>query len=568
MSEGCAPQDGAPHEQLPEQALVPEALPIAERALTEADNLNRHRLPDGSHSPWALEETLKNLIPYVKEGGMPSAVSDVYQEYVPDYEEDGYRKSTFVWLGRSALQVALSGYRYHKAPQAHARVWVEAEEAVDGEQNLCPGKAKVFVSPHMSETDAPKEIAEMENLATDDSLRISWLDKAPDGRIKGRHMQSLLIRDIPLQAWVDWLADPANIFGKSIVVENPKSALSVMKVFRELDIDLGKLPEDSKLAAVITDVLPHITDPEAYESVRKQRDSFLEDQRGKHQKAVNIARRWRDFEAALADSLPRDGQETGFATPVIEAFVYQMSHSWTPEQAAFIRSHQIDGTQKLRVTRELGALIEEAQRKLFYDAASVVTANEDVLKQLNPETVERIRQTEMRIQRLYDQNDIAAIAQLQARNNNLIASQNIENGRGCPGKSAMMFKGKEPDLFDVFNLKKPENGTDTASSEETDQSKWEEKDGVCVVKTCPTRPDIVKVGPCGVCMNRCQEIYNNGGDPTAESVIISGNISTPRKEAAATPQILDWLPWRTESAVGALSVYVYSEPRQPARAAG
>jgi hypothetical protein len=36
----------------------------------------------------------------------------------------------------------------------------------------------------------------------------------------------------------------------------------------------------------------------------------------------------------------------------------------------------------------------------------------------------------------------------------------------------------------------------------------------CVVLTCPTRPNKVKVGGCGVCLGRCQKLFDAGQDPT------------------------------------------------------
>lgn len=36
----------------------------------------------------------------------------------------------------------------------------------------------------------------------------------------------------------------------------------------------------------------------------------------------------------------------------------------------------------------------------------------------------------------------------------------------------------------------------------------------CVIESCPTRPKKVLVGGCGVCLGRCQELFNEGKDPT------------------------------------------------------
>jgi hypothetical protein len=39
------------------------------------------------------------------------------------------------------------------------------------------------------------------------------------------------------------------------------------------------------------------------------------------------------------------------------------------------------------------------------------------------------------------------------------------------------------------------------------------KPGVCVVKSCPTRPGKTDVGPCSVCKG-CQFKFDHGNDPT------------------------------------------------------
>jgi hypothetical protein len=45
---------------------------------------------------------------------------------------------------------------------------------------------------------------------------------------------------------------------------------------------------------------------------------------------------------------------------------------------------------------------------------------------------------------------------------------------------------------------------------------WKWKKGVCVVKTCETRPGETKVGPCSVC-EKCQAKFDDGDDPTKSS---------------------------------------------------
>jgi hypothetical protein len=522
--------------------LATELLPPAERILSEADNINRNRLPDGSHAPWVLNEMLPNYVAATEEGGMPSAVSEVFHKFVKGFEDgEGNKCDTFVWLGRTSLQSARSGRIYYVYPESQERGYVEEDEAAHSEQDRRPGIVSFFVSAHMSPTDALKEVAEAENLAEQDALRASWVEVDADGTVKGRRLQSVLIKDIPLEAWVEWLADPNNPFGKSVEVEDPSSALSVMKTFRALKVPWEALPDpDQPLLGVLKTIIPYIKDQAARQEVKTQLVDFYSDQASKRERAHNIARRWRDFDVALADSL-----HSGVAEPSIEAFVYQLSDRWTAKDLSLISSSQIKGTQKLKMFRELAVLIEEAQRKLFFDAASVVSDNREVLKQLDPKTAAVIRANELRVQTLYTQGRHDEIVRLQATNNQIIAGLNLSNGGGCPGKSKMRFAGDDiPDL--LRSLVEQQEPAEKPSSS-MDQKTWKRKKGKCVVRGCPTRarPEPVEVGPCGVCMDRCQEIYNEGGDPTTgitNKVVIKSS-EKPKPEGQPLLDILQWQAW-------------------------
>ena len=85
---------------------------------------------------------------------------------------------------------------------------------------------------------------------------------------------------------------------------------------------------------------------------------------------------------------------------------------------------------------------------------------------------------------------------------------------GCPGNSAMT----------------EENGAFSSTSELGQQmnfggygrgrfgrERWRTKKGKCVVEKCPTKPKEVEIGPCGVCMERCQKLFDKGVDPTKSS---------------------------------------------------
>ncbi|HEX7368189.1 MAG TPA: hypothetical protein VF261_00850, partial [Candidatus Saccharimonadales bacterium] len=196
------------------------------RLLTEIDHLNRFRKADGSHSAFAVNEVRSNLVPAVKEAAMPYAVSTTYQEY---------RQGDFMWLDQTPEQVARSGYRFHEHPAALERVDVEVDEA-RSLSDLKPGVIQVFISPRMSTKDAPRAAAQREHLADDDMIRIHMVDMGPDGQPLGKFMQSVLVRHIPLSAWVAMLRDPHSIFGKAVEINDEGSALSVMKVHRELNV--------------------------------------------------------------------------------------------------------------------------------------------------------------------------------------------------------------------------------------------------------------------------------------------------------------------------------------------
>lgn len=66
---------------------------------------------------------------------------------------------------------------------------------------------------------------------------------------------------------------------------------------------------------------------------------------------------------------------------------------------------------------------------------------------------------------------------------------------------------------------------------------WTWKDGVCVVKSCSTRPAKTKVGPCSVCRS-CQAKFDRGKDPTKEA---AHNIQRKRDEHSIGKAVLGFL---------------------------
>ncbi len=480
-----------------------ERQPLAEeeRCLTEVDNLNRHRQPDGSHAQWVLDDVFKNLIPFVKEGGIPNAVHKVEHPYQATVERDetGRNVKAYMWLGRTAIQNAESGYAFHKRLAARQRVDIEVDEARDTEANLRPGMAKVFISPRMSRADASYEDAKAEHLADDDAVRISEVVTDEQGNIQKRAVESLLVRDIPLEAWVAMLEDPNNIFGKAIPIGNPDSALSVMKVHRELEVPSGSLPEG--VVSMVETVVPYIEDTELRANVRRQLVRFRENQGDMHDKAINIARRWQDFEVALANSL-----HEGFAEPAIRSFISTMQNRWNENDRAVILDHQLPDA-KYKMTRELAVIIEKAKQKMLLVKASVITGNKKIIDQMDVEVVKQVYRDEMVVQIAYQSGYLQEIFALEAEQDRRIAGQNIKGvGGGCAGENDTKFNND--DRVDALGNKI------AGSSSSLEKKVGKISRARCEVKTCPTRPNEVKVGGCGVCLERCQKLFDAGKDPT------------------------------------------------------
>lgn len=212
----------------------PEVISSADRILSSVDDLLQARNPeDGSFSPEALADNLQNIATEIQERGMSYAVTKTTHE-VAHLEEMGERTRTFMWLGKTALEVAMDGMLYHKHPAALERVAVEVDEARDNAETLRPGFAKLFISPRMSEVDATEEVAKQENLYEKDGIRVTYPVTNEAQNVVGREIQSLLVADVPHSAWLAMLNDPGNIFGKSLNIANNGSALPIMQAFTDL----------------------------------------------------------------------------------------------------------------------------------------------------------------------------------------------------------------------------------------------------------------------------------------------------------------------------------------------
>ncbi|MCA9327159.1 hypothetical protein KDA14_01390, partial [Candidatus Saccharibacteria bacterium] len=196
--------------------------------MTDVDNLSTQLRLHGNIPQTVLEDDIQNKITALCETAIPAAVTSTDHKVEHRVDESGHRKRVITWLGKTAIELAEAGREYHFSDEAHERVAIEIQEAVDAQENLAAGTAKVFISPKMTEKDASKAVAMAENLYDEDSVRVSRAITDEKGEIVGRTMQSLLVRDIPLSAWVAMLEDEANIFGRSFDIEDRDSALSIM----------------------------------------------------------------------------------------------------------------------------------------------------------------------------------------------------------------------------------------------------------------------------------------------------------------------------------------------------
>lgn len=476
---------------------------IEDRCMTEVDHLNRLRLADGRHAETTLEGVSVNLVTAVEEAGMPYRVSTTYQEY---------RDGTFWWLDQTPTQVARSGYIFHEHPAALARVDVEVDEGADIETNLRPGFVKVLLSPKMSETDAPRHVAEREHLADDDMVRIHMLDLDDNRQIRGKFMQSALVRHIPLCAWVAMLKDQGNIFGKSIQVGGDEtSALSVMKTHTELELPEEKLSEG--VLTIIEAVLPYLNQEEQHQ-LEQQLLLFRGDQEGMHQKAQNIAARWLSFEVALADSLYYQR-----AMPEIEQFIEQLQFEWGDDTRQLLALHRLT-SGGFFMTRELAIKLEQARQNTLWVSAAVVTGNERVLAQMDPAAARKVYEDEMFIQMMMQNGHHAQqIAVAEAAINQTVARQNVQVGGGCPGSNRADFRKDPKDDTDNRERGAIDDSEDDRDSDETSaKKKWmhcpyckaEKYDDPCAKQLY-----------CGYCRGHVRNkkvLYTGDGGPEARSI--------------------------------------------------
>lgn len=408
------------------RAALLETRPIAfdERCLTGVDNLLSHRQPDGTYPQDVLDAEHINNTTRVKEPAMPYAVSTTFQEFIG---------GDFYWQRQTGLQIGASGYRFYGHEAGMLRGDVEVVEAIFTNERLPQGKTSVLFSARMSKSDASEEVAKHEHLADDDSIRIQWIAHNPDGSIRGKYMQSILIRSDLRSAWVSMLADPDNIFGKSIAVEDPDSALSLMKAFTEMQIDSDKLPEG--VITLLEATIPYISDA----AQRKEVMAMLPEYRGNQQRmaqvAEDVALRWDAFDIELADSLA-----TGRATAVITQFMGDLGRQWTDEDFVLFGRHQT-APGEFTMTRELATRLEKAQENILCAQAALLVRNKQALKQVDAETAAQITSDVERLHELRRTGiNPGEIRSLERRAAAVTASKNITVSGGCPGEIQAKFR--------------------------------------------------------------------------------------------------------------------------------
>lgn len=105
----------------------------------------------------------------------------------------------------------------------------------------------------------------------------------------------------------------------------------------------------------------------------------------------------------------------------------------------------------------------------------------------------------------YEANQLLMRGQTQAAADLLEANQFLKKTVTFCGMSISLEKAKELGL----------EVNDYEELVEKGKESWQWKQGVCQVKSCPTRPTKTKVGPCSVC-ERCQRKFDAGQDPTKD----------------------------------------------------
>lgn len=506
------------------------------RLLTEVNNLRSHLDARGEVAPKVKADTLTNLETAIAEISMPYAVTTTVHDVEYMTDEGGVRRRAITWLGKHAVPLAMEGHSFHFSESAHARVDVEVAEAKHDEETLAVGTTHVFISPKMSRKDATEETAKAEHLFVDDSIRTSKLITNEAGEATGREMKSLLVRDVPLSAWVAMLKDTDNIFGKPVLLRDEESALSVMEVFAELELPDNKLPEGP--VTIVEEVLKYIPDRATQGVVREQLARFRGNQEQYKREAKVKAREWYEFELELARSFENKDQR--ITSPIRQLMLGSLQHQWAEDELAIIASCQVSAGEnngEYRMTDELAALLENAKRKILGKHAAVITGNERAMAGLSELERRRIlshhRQTEQAIAAGATQ---VEINRMLAERNSMMIHANVKVGGGCAGSVTESRLSSFQQLGPVIRLSAIGEVVSTESVRPTeeagDSDTWTWTIGVCQVKTCPS-PKPTEVGPCSVCRH-CQAEFDKGIDPTISTSAPIRSTETVEKSGKLT----------------------------------
>ncbi|OGL30417.1 hypothetical protein A3F37_00895 [Candidatus Saccharibacteria bacterium RIFCSPHIGHO2_12_FULL_41_12] len=415
-------------ESTPHAGSLELVAPNESRLLGDVDDLARYRLGDGSYEPHAEVSVWQSKVTAVQEGAMPNAISNVEHLWFARPEGTGGR---IMNLGRTAVETAMRGSMYYKSPETQARGDVEVEQARHQENTLRPGYAQIMISPRMTLKDATLEVAKAEGLAETDSIQVGWLDTKSDEQPKAV-TNCLLAPDVPIQAWVKMFADEDNIFGKSITVEDPESALSVMKCFNELEVPVDKLPEGP--LTILAEVVSYIEDPIARQKVTDHVGTFRKsDQQELKELATGPAKRWVKFDKSTEQSLRK-----GYANDEIRGFIDSLDGSWNDEDQETVERHKIVDNSSVGylMTRELAEIVQKAEENLILTTTAVMVKNEKVIAQIEPEVVKIIRARETAVQQAQMANAQIHFYEINQHNiNRTIASQKVRVGGGCNGEN-------------------------------------------------------------------------------------------------------------------------------------
>ncbi len=407
------------------------------RLLTEASHFLNHMDEHGNVPESVFRDVAQNRATGSCEAAMPDAVTTTQHEVVYRIE-NGQRRRVIMWLGYTATQMAARGRLFHFSPPAFERVDIEEAAAGFIEENLRPGVAQPLISPALSVADARLALARAEHLGDDDSLQVSTAVTDLHGEVVGRKFQSLLVRDIPFDAWTTMLRDPANIFGTAFSLRDEQHATSVMELFSQMELSTDALPEGP--VSLVAAVLPYIQDQAAARSVREQLQRFRERQAFYAAQAERAGHDWALFDLELARSL-----QTGAATEPILSFLLQNAGHWNEEAFNTIRNHAA-AEGGFAMTTAFAALLARAKQKLVGDELAVLTDNAAATHKVTDVTRAQIKANRDAIEAAQRRGaDPQFIYQLEQQQYGLLHGQQIDSGAGCLGAVSSAFgDGSKP----------------------------------------------------------------------------------------------------------------------------